>query len=221
MDEMMDCRWQDQYTSFKYGYSHACIQYTGSTMTYRAKHHAWCVAEESGQALINPMNHEKKSQAECLATQPKGPCGVILCRDGNMSSFLRLRLFMHLLKLGYKEIEVSMWDMGQQWHCEEKKQKKALECLWLKVQYMILCMGSYCQRSVFQQQAKRISTSSVRTPKHKTICGAPKMFFCLHKGMKARTHITFRWRMEKANYYRKKQDDTWQEYTTYKCGISI
>ena len=48
---------------------------------------------------------------------------------------------------------------------------------------IILCIGLYCQRSVFQQQAKRISTSSVRTPKHQdNSWHAPKMlFFVLHK----------------------------------------
>lgn len=98
-------------------------------MTFPAKHHASCVAEESGQALINPMNHEKKSQAECLATRRKGPCGDDPLQRREHVKFLRLRLFMHLLKLGYKEIEVGMWDMEQRGHCKEKKQKKALECL--------------------------------------------------------------------------------------------
>ena len=119
---MMDCRWRDQRTSLKYGYSHACIQYTGSTMTYPAKHHASYAAEESGQALINPMNHEKKSQAECLATQRKGRCGDDTWQRLGHAKLLRLRLFLHLLKLGYKEIEVSPLDNN---HTAKKRSSRS------------------------------------------------------------------------------------------------
>ena len=89
---------------------------------YHAKHHASYAAEESGQALINPMNHEKKSQAECLSTQRKGRCGDDTWQRLGHAKLPRLRLFLHLLKLGYKEIEVSPLDNN---HTAKKRSSRS------------------------------------------------------------------------------------------------